>query len=162
MKIEEQELLDELFYSTNLDSSAYLEIVNKDAYDILKKYDCLEELEYHLKNNTIMSYDIIDYLCVFRNNKIVSIIKNNEIYNFNNLNVNQIILIDYNSENIEDFNKKYNAYLKKYHIDPVDSILSIMKKDISDLVILMHKDTFDNDLAIITDLIKNNKIYIKK
>ena len=53
MKIEEQELLDELFYSSNLDSSAYLEIVNKDAYDILKKYDCLEELEYHLKNNQL-------------------------------------------------------------------------------------------------------------
>lgn len=162
MKKEEQQLLDELFYSISLDSSAYLEIVNKDAYDILKKYDCLEELEYHLNNNTIMSYDIVDYLSVFRNNKIVKIIKNGKVNDFNNLPINQIILIDYSSDNIDDFNLKYKSYIAKYNINPIDSVLGIIKKDSTDLVIMMHKDNFDDDYKTITDLIKNKKIYTKK
>lgn len=103
--------------------------------------------------NTLMSVDLLDFLHFIKESKIVKIINNNT-KTYNNLVVNQMLFIDYNSESLNEFKIKLNKYIKEYNLENCDLLIGCYVYKQDDLVILFNKNEIKYDFNDFKELLE--------
>ena len=92
-------------------------LCSKETYDILEKYDCFEIIDRLNNYRCIDPCDSIDIALFLRGLKITRIIKDGKEIVFEDTPFTCMILVDYNSENIDKLTEKIRKYNEKYLMD---------------------------------------------
>lgn len=92
----------------------FKEILEKDIYFILLKYNCLNTLKEILLLPSLVGFDLTDLLQFLNNTLIVKIINNNQEIVLSNLKPNKLLISGFNDCNtMEDVMNKVNRYQKE-------------------------------------------------
>lgn len=130
-------------------------IVSKNTFDILKKYNCFEEIQKIIDEHGLYPCDFFDLTCFFRNVEVVRIIKGSQEIIISDEKPNLMLFIDNNFISFKDSDKKLQNYITKYDLKGYDYLMEVYAASKEDFVLLLKKTYSENEYDEVRELLKD-------